>query len=189
MFSMTDIPIIIALFAAIFGVLGFVSVSIPGLRRNIPNLTRGSILYLVSSALLFAGVYFKQDMQSTPKSESELAIIEASLAGPSVAKNLQIHPVVNVVASQPVGIEAKLDVSISSINISLISDPIGADVFVYGRLRGKTPLTLSLVANKLAEYRVTASPDAETGICYEPFKGFIHQDESSEISVWLERIY
>ncbi len=192
MFTILDLPIIIALFAAIFGTLGLISLTVPVLRRNIPNLKRGSILYLISAGLLVLGVFSKNNYTST------LLTPELALAGAhaAVGTNLNttevklwIEPKISIAVERSMQIMPQLDVTVSTISVSMVSDPSDADVFINGKLRGQTPLTLSLPKNTLTEYRITASPDIETGTRYAPFKGFIHQDEASEISIWLERIY
>jgi hypothetical protein len=186
-FVIHDLPFIIALFAGIFGSLGFVALAIPALRRNIPNLVKGSFLYLATSLLLFGSIFLKQQGHLLAFAPPNLALAESSLLS-KTSSEFQAQPALS--SSQEQAVQTPKDQLESSlIQIDLSSDPTGADVFIDNELRGKTPLSLSLSKNTPIAYRVTASPDTATGVRFKPFEGVFDTSENSEISVWLDRIY
>lgn len=182
MLIISDLPFIFALFALIFGSLGFIATTIPNFKQNLPNLKRESLMYIAASALLFTAFFLKNNTAFMSSADFNVA----SLA---FAKSIRIQPEVKVSQARAVSTEPELALQLSFVKLSINSDPEKADVFVDDKLRGQTPLELTVLGATPMRYRVTASPDAETGVRYVPFQAVFEGSEDTEISVWLDRVY
>lgn len=178
-----DFPIILALFAFIFGGLGLMAYQHQRLRKQLPHLRRNSYLYLLSAVLLAAGLATKYKLNPQPFLDYELAL----LSQPQL-ESLQTLFGTPPLTERNLIIEPKLTLAIDFVNIDLSSDPVGADVFINQKLRGQTPLSLLIPKNQSVRYRVSAAPNPDLGVRYESFVGVFQESQNRQLSVWLNRI-
>jgi hypothetical protein len=183
MILLRDLPIILALFAFIFGGIGLMAYQNQRLRQQLPKLRRNSYLYLLSAVLLTVSLAIKTRLSPQDSLRYELAL----LAQPQI-ESLQSLLGQPKSVERNVRVEPKINLAFSFVTIDLTSDPMGADVFINRRLRGQTPLKLLIPQNQTVTYRVSAAPNPEKRLRYESFEGIFQEAENRQVSVWLDRI-
>jgi hypothetical protein len=69
------------------------------------------------------------------------------------------------------------------IDITITSDPVGADIYVSGEWHGITPLVERVPQGSLREYAVVADP-----LMYHGFADVLRPAQNTNVAVWLERL-
>lgn len=185
MFIIRDLPIILALFALLFGILGIIANQIPTLRNTIPKLFRHSLLYILTAGLLLVAIL---NRPPTVSNDQELTLLQEQLANAS-SISLWVQPKVATLGNQDVIPKAVISVKGTFRTIELSSDPEGANVFIADQLRGQTPLNVIVPNSESISYRVSAPQNSETGEAYIDFEGTLTTESTNKINVWLERTY
>lgn len=178
-----DLPAILALFALVFGTLGLVANQSKALRQAIPYLRRNSLLYLLTALLLIVGISVKYWLSLYSVSEPAPPHSTSLVSLNSTKKNtLEGEMLVNI------EVQPELHLTMSFVKVSFLSNPENADVFIEGKLRGKTPLDIIIPQDKAVRYRLAASPDPVSGLRYAPFEGVLQEQGNRQLSVWLDRL-
>lgn len=71
--------------------------------------------------------------------------------------------------------------------VTFTSDPTGANVYIDGQLKGKTPLTVDIKTNTDTTYLIIADEPFEDYNLYKDYRGVLNPIKPDDISVWLER--
>lgn len=69
------------------------------------------------------------------------------------------------------------------VNITITSDPVGADIYVAGAWHGVTPWVERVPQGSLRDYAVVADP-----LLYHSFGGVLRPAQNTNVAVWLERL-
>lgn len=69
------------------------------------------------------------------------------------------------------------------VDITITSDPLGADIYVAGQWHGVTPLVERVPQGSLRDYAVVADP-----LLYRSFAGVLRPAQNTNVAVWLERL-
>ena len=181
-----DLPLMLALFAFMFGALGFLVSGHKLFKQTMPHLRRNSFLYLLCAFLLTGAFLLVNRLSPQELISSELSLLQAQLERASLI-NLFIQPSVNLVPARSVLIEPELELAFEFATVKLVSDPTNADVFIEGDLRGQTPLELIIPVNQDLEYQLSRDPNTAENLRYQSYEGVLNVGSDSEISVWLER--
>ncbi len=181
-----DLPLMLALFAFMFGVLGLLVSGHKVFKQTMPYLRRNSLLYLLCAFLLTSAFLLVNRLSPQALISSELALLQTQLER-SLSTNLFIQPFVETVSARSVLIEPELELAFEFVTVTLVSDPSEADVFIEGDLRGKTPLELTIPVNQDLDYLLSREPNAAENLRYQSYEGVLNVASDSEISVWLER--
>jgi hypothetical protein len=73
------------------------------------------------------------------------------------------------------------------VKVTFSSDPSGATLFVNGKEKGVTPITVSLEKDSLNIYALTVEEPYESYSLYKRFAGELIPSKDESISVWIER--
>lgn len=186
MLIVRDLPLMLALFAFMFGVLGFLVSGHKLFKQTMPHLRRNSFLYLLCALLLTGAFLLMNRLSPQALISSELALLQMRLERASLT-NVLIQPVVETRPAQLVLVEPKLELAFNFATVKLVSDPTNANVFIEGGLRGQTPLELIVPVNQDLEYQLSREPNTDENLRYQSYEGVLNVASDSEISVWLER--
>lgn len=69
------------------------------------------------------------------------------------------------------------------VNITITSDPMGADIYVAGEWHGLTPLVERVPQGSQRDYAVVADP-----LLYHSFADVLRPQQNTNVAVWLERL-
>ena len=99
-----------------------------------------------------------------------------------VAGTLLVVPVFGFVREQVA------TVGVPRVEVSLTTDPDGADVYLDDVFAGTAPLTFTRLRGARVHYRVEAEPSLLAGASFESYEDDLVVDEAVTVSVWLNRL-
>jgi hypothetical protein len=76
-----------------------------------------------------------------------------------------------------------LHLSTEWVDITITSDPVGADIYVAGEWHGVTPWVERVPQGSLRDYAVVADP-----LLYHGFADVLRPQQNTNVAVWLERL-
>jgi hypothetical protein len=74
-----------------------------------------------------------------------------------------------------------------TVDVEFISDPPDAVLNIEGQARGRTPITVSVPAERLVQYNLLAREPYGDYNLYKPFNGTLEVSEPTSVSVWIDR--
>jgi PEGA domain len=77
--------------------------------------------------------------------------------------------------------------NIQTINVTVTSDPTGAEVIVEDVSKGFTPITLSIPQNTVTAYSVRVIEPYDDYNLYKSYDGIFNLSKDETVSVWIER--
>lgn len=99
-----------------------------------------------------------------------------------IAGTLLVVPVFGFVREQVA------TVGVPRVEVSLTSDPDGADVYLDGVFAGTAPLSFERLRGTRVHYRVEAAPSVLADAAFESYEGDLVVAEAVTVSVWLNRL-
>lgn len=73
-------------------------------------------------------------------------------------------------------------------SVDFTSDPSGAELFIGGKARGTTPITISVPVGREWSYSLRVPDSVPNHELYHSYTGKLNVDEDTAISVWIERL-
>lgn len=169
---LTWLPAILGLVAAFAGLI-----SLFVLKKAF---LRSSSIYYLFAAVIFSAIAFIAKLDSQPVGMSYQL---ASLSNRTASDDITVlNPQFFAATTNPADLEES--VSDDLVSITILSYP-KAKVYVGQRLRGKTPLTITIPKGANIPFAVEA-PISPIGK-YEIYKGYLNENESKTINIWLKQ--